>query len=130
MLSFMKKIPWWLWIGAFVAVFLIWQNLSGWAMSRKLYDMALDNLRQDQSKIVRILEETITEREREIAGLEVEIQDVKKQRAVAQAENERLKGKISELQSQRENIVVPSDPGGIVTELRGLGFGSVYRHHR
>lgn len=130
MISILKKIPWWGWFALAIAILFFWQSLSGWAASRKLYDMALDNLRIDQSKIVETLEEIITERERELANIYEELERVKQQQVQARAETERLKGKIRELQAQRENILVPGDPDRLVDELRRFGIGSAHRIKR
>ena len=130
MLGFLKKIPWWAWLALAIAILFLWQSFSGWAATRKLYDMALDNLRQDQSRIVRILSETITEREKELAGLYEELDRIKAQQIQARAETEKLKGRIRELQAQRENIVVPGDPDRIVDELRRHGISSAHRLRR
>jgi seryl-tRNA synthetase len=130
MISILKKIPWWGWVTLAIAIFFLWQSLSGWAASRKLYDMALDNLRVDQSKIVETLGGIITERERELATIYEELDRVKQQQAQARAETEKLKGKIRELQAQRENILVPEDPDRLVDELRRFGISSAHRIKR
>lgn len=114
-------------IGALVV--LVWIG-SVTGMNSKLYNMALDNLRQDQGKIVKILEEIVTEREKELATVYEQLERVKQQQAVAQAETERLKGKISELQAQRDNISIPSDPDRLVDELHRMGLGSASRVKR
>jgi len=130
MISFLKKIPSWGWLALAIGILWVWQSLSGWAATSKLYNMALDNLRQDQSRIVRILEETVTERERELANLYEELDRVKQQQVQARAETEKLKGRIRELQAQRENIVVPGDPDRLVDELRRMGLSSAKRIKR
>ncbi len=127
MLTILKKIPWWGWLVLVLAIFFLWQSLSGWAVSRKLYDTALDQLRVDQTRVVRTLEEIVTQREKELADLYQEMERLKQQQALARAETERLKGKIRELQNQRDTIVVPGDPDRIVDELRRRGIGSAHR---
>lgn len=129
-MNLLKKIPWWGWLALALVILFIWQSISGWTASRKLYDMVLDNLRLDQNKIVKTLEQTITDREKELAGLYEELDRIKEQQAQARAETERLKGKIHELQVQRENIVVPGDPDLLVDELRRHGLRSVHRRKR
>ena len=132
MITFLKKIPWWVWIGAFVTVLLIWQNLSGWAMSRKLYTMALDNLRTDQTRVVETLQENQKMYEAEIANLQAEKERLQKEKATVQkqavesaVEVTRLKGRIGELQTQLQNIIVSDDPSKIVEDLRELGLKSI-----
>jgi peptidoglycan hydrolase CwlO-like protein len=134
MITFLKKIPWWVWIGAFVTVLLIWQNLSGWAMSRKLYTMALDNLRTDQTRVVETLQENQKMYEAEIANLQAEKERLQKEKATVQkqavesaVEVSRLKGKIGELQTKLESIVVSDDPDLVLADLRRLGILSIQR---
>ncbi len=126
-MSILKKVPWWGWLALALAIFFLWQSLSGWAMSRKFYGIALDQLRTDQSRVVKTLEEIVTQREKELADLYQEMERLKQQQALARAETERLKGKIRELQNQRDTIVVPGDPDRIVDELRRRGIGSAHR---
>jgi len=128
-MNFIKS--YWKAIGIAIVILIVlgWVgSLTG--MNRKLFNMALDNFRTDQSRIVRILEETVTERERELAHVYGELDRVKQQQVQAQAETERLRGKIREIQNQRESIVVPSDPDRLVDELHRLGFKSVHRRKR
>lgn len=130
MITFLRKIPWWGWVALLIVILFLWQSLSGWVASRKLYDMALDNLRHDQNKIIETLEEALTEREKELANLYQDLHLLKTQQAQARAETEKLKGKIRELQVQRENILVPVDPDRLVDELRRFGIGSAHRIRR
>jgi len=130
MISILKKIPWWGWVALAVAIFFLWQSLSGWAASRHLYNMALDNLRTDQSRIVRILEETVIEREKELASVYEDLERNKQEQALSRAETERLKGKIRELQARRDTIIVSDDPDRLVDELRRFGIGTAHRIKR
>jgi hypothetical protein len=130
MLTFIKKIPLWMWLVLAIGILFLWQSLSGWAATRKLYDMALDNLRIDQSRVVEVLEGALAEREKELANLYGELERLKVQQTQARAETERLRGKIRELQAQRENIIVPGDPDRLVDELRKRGISSAHRRKR
>jgi phage shock protein A len=130
MISILKKIPWWGWLALALAILFLWQSLSGWAASRKLYDMALDNLRQDQSRIVKTLSEIVTEREMELAGVYEQLEAVKQQQAQTRAETERLRGKIRELQARRDTIIVSDNPDTLVNDLRGFGIGTAHRIKR
>lgn len=114
-------------IGALVV--LIWIG-SVTGMNSKLYDMALNNLRQDQGKIVKTLEGIVTEREKELASVYEQLDRVKQQQAMASAESERLRGKIRDLQNQRENIIVPVDADSLVIDFRQRGIGSAHRIKR
>jgi len=125
MTTLFKK--WWFWLGLVVVAIFLWQYLTAWSMSSKLYNMALDDLRVDQTKIVRTLEQTVTEREKELADVYSQLEIIKKRQIVVQIEVERLRGKINELQRQRESYVAPSDPDGLVNELHKLGIGSAHR---
>jgi hypothetical protein len=130
MIAILKKIPWWGWVALAIATLFLWQSLSGWAATRKLYNMALDNLRVDQSRVVEVLEGALADREKELANLYGELERLKVQQTQAKAETERLRGKIRELQAQRENIIVPGDPDRLVDELRKRGISSAHRRKR
>ncbi len=124
-----KKIKWWMWIGVVIVILLFWQYLTGWSTSRKLYTLALDNLRTDQTVIVRTLEQTITQRETELADLYKKVDIIQKQRATAQAESERLRGlvdakntEIIKLRKEREAITVPTDITPLADEFRKRGY--------
>jgi peptidoglycan hydrolase CwlO-like protein len=132
MLALIRKIPWWAWAVLLIVIVLIWQNLTGWAAARQVYTQALDNLRTDQSRVVEALQENQKMYEAEIAKLQTELEKVQKQKQeiVVQrnrllSENEVYKGRIRELQAQRDSIVVPSDLAGIIDGFHKLGFGSV-----
>lgn len=122
--------PWWFWLAALVAIFILWQSISGWAQSRKLYNMMLDQLREDQADVVKQKESYIADCEKEIEVLVEELREVKKLRTIQQAENGRLMEVIRGINAARENIVVPSDPNGIVSKFNELGFRSSHRRKR
>lgn len=126
-----KRIPWWGYIGGIVLILILWQSLSGWAMSRKLCNMALDNLREDKTAIVERQKGDLEEKEKVITDLQKKIEANQKQRVAAQAESERLRSLVHEkdaqiigLQKEREIIVVPVDPNVLADEFRKLGFKS------
>ena len=125
-----KKVKWWMWIGLIVAILLIWQYLSGWAYSRKLYNMALDNLRTDQSRIVKVLEENQQMYETEITKLNQDLQSIQKQKVQVQVENERLRGINNELQNRLENVTVPDDIDSLLDLLHKLGLKSAGKGRR
>ena len=129
-LELIKKLPWWMWLAAAVAIFILWQSISGWAAGRKLYNMALDNLRHDQSRVVEVLEENNEMYLKELDRVTHELEQLKQQQAAVRAENQRLAGRIYELERERETLVISSDPDSIVSGLRKLGIGSAHRRHR
>lgn len=129
-LTILKKIPWWGWIAGIVAIIFLWQSLSGWAYSKKLYNMALDQLREDQSDIIKAKDEWIASCEQEIQNLQRKVEANQRQQATLRAENEKLKGRIHELEIAQANINVPTDPDALVDDLRKHGLGSAHRRKR
>jgi peptidoglycan hydrolase CwlO-like protein len=131
-----KKFPWWLWVALVVFIIFVWQTLSGGATSRKLYNMALDQLREDQTGVVQQRDEWIATCEKQILDLQDDIEKVQKEKAVERAraaevaaEVVRLKGRINALQVQIDNIVVSNDPDIVLDSLRKLGIRSIKRRH-
>jgi len=127
LLQLAKK--WWIWVALVVFIVIVWQQMSSWAMSRKLYNMALDNLRTDQSRVVETLEENQKMYEAEIIRLSSEVENIRKQRTVAQAESERLRGLVNEknneiiaLKRERDAIIIPTDPNILTDEFRKRGY--------
>ncbi len=133
--AILKKIPWWGYVITALLLVVAWQSLSGWAIARKVYNLALDNLRQDQTNVIQAKEENERMYEMEIARLQGEVERLQKEKAAVQvqaaqsaAEVTRLKGRIYDLQTQLQNIVVSDDPDRIIDDLRNLGFRSIRRH--
>ena len=121
------KIPWKL-IAVAVGVLIVLVMIAyPNQVAKKYFGMLVDQIRVDQSNIVKTLEESVTKREIEIADLEQQIEINRMQQIQVRAENDRLKGRLLELQTQRETIVVSGDPDRIVDELRRLGFSSARR---
>ncbi len=134
MFALIRKIPWWSWAVVLIVIVLIWQNLTGWAAARQIYKQALDNLRQDQSRVVEALQENQKMYEAEIANLQAEKERLQKEKATVQRqaiesaiEVSRLKGRIGELQTQLQNIIVSDDPDRILDDLRRMGISSIRR---
>jgi len=128
-LTLAKKIPWWGWVGAAIAVLFLWQSVSGWAATRKLYNMALDNLRHDQSRVIEVLEENEEIYEAEINRLTGELQKVKAAQSVAAEESGRLRrlvrekdAEIDALKKEYANIVIPTDPNALADDFRKRGY--------
>lgn len=128
-LSIIKRVPWWAWVAIAVAIFFIVNQVSGNVYSRKLWNMVADQIREDQSRVVETLQENQKMYETEINRLQVELQTVKQQQAVARAETEKLRGLVREkdgqilaLKRERELIVVPTDPNALLDEFRKRGY--------
>lgn len=124
-LAFLKKFPWWFWVALIVFIIIVWQGMSGWAMSRNLYNMALNQLREDQARIIEQKEEWIKTCEEEIARLQEEKERIQKEKAAVQrranasaAEVARLEGENDALRKKLHEIVIPDDPDRIVDGLR------------
>jgi hypothetical protein len=129
-MNFLKRFPWWFWIVVILAILFAWQFVSGWSESRKLYNMMIDQLREDQNQVIQDKEAWIADCEKEISELYLELDQVKKLRNIQQAENGRLMEVIRGLQARREDIVVPDDPDRIVDQFHSLGFRSIHRRKR
>jgi hypothetical protein len=131
-MNLLKK--WWLWVLVAIAILFLWQYLSGWAMSSKLYDMALDNLRQDLSKVVERDKEYIKDCENEVLRLQEKVTTTETEKIVYKLKSQksetevlRLRGEINDLQGKLDNIVVSNDPDRIVDDLNKLGYGPIRR---
>jgi chromosome segregation ATPase len=128
-ISFVKGIPWWLWVVAIIFIILIWQSVSGWGMSKKLYTMALDNLREDQTQIVKDRDEWIKTCEGEIAKLAAEKVQIQKEKFTLQTKNAQSAIEISrlteenyDLQDRLNHIIISNDPDRLLEDLRGRGI--------
>jgi hypothetical protein len=131
-MNLLKK--WWLWVLVAISILFLWQYLSGWAMSSKLYDMALDNLRQDLSKVVERDKEYIKDCENEVLRLQEKVTTTETEKIVYKLKSQksetevlRLRGEINDLQGKLDNIVVSNDPDRIVDDLNKLGYGPIRR---
>ena len=127
------KIPWkWIIIGAVLVGVALYLYYSGVAAGA--FRAVLDQLRSDESRVIKVHEENEKMYEDEITRLQGEVDQVKKEKATLQAEkiqvaNERdaLKGWINELQTKRDIIVVSDDPDRIIDDLRKLGLSGIRR---
>ena len=134
-LSLIKKIPWWGWAALGVAILFSWQSFSGWAASRKLYDMALNQLREDRTQIIEEKEAYIKDCEDEISKLAGEKEALRKEKLIIQrqasesaAEVARLEGNVNALERQLQNITVGDDPDRLIDDLRKRGLSTIRRH--
>lgn len=124
-----RKIPWWGWVAGVVVVLIIWQSLSGWGMSGKYFNMLLDQIRKDQSQVIKDNKEWIEACETEIAKLAEEKAQIQKEKLILQKKNiestkeiVRLKGENNELQDLLNRIIISNDPDKLLEDLRSRGI--------
>jgi len=99
-LELMRKVPWYGWVIAVLAVIFLFNVASAQNYAKKLFNMALDQLREDQSEVVATLEENQKAYEAEIMRLANELETVKKKQGIAQAETQRLRGLVNAKQAE------------------------------
>jgi len=133
--NLIKKIPWWGWAVLGVAILFLWQSLSGWAASQKLYGMALGQLREDKTRIVEEKEAYIKDCEDEISKIAGEKEGLRKEKLIIQrqasesaVEVARLEGNVHALERQLQNITIGDDPDRLVDDLRKRGLSTIRRH--
>jgi hypothetical protein len=124
-MHFLKKVPLWGWGIIILSIFLIINFASSRALNRSLFNMALDELREDQGHVVKQRDEWIATCEKQILDLQSEIDKVQKEKAIERikaiesaSEVVRLKGENNALQIQLRNIVVPDSPDLLIDGLR------------
>jgi len=128
-LNLLKKIPWWGWIAIAIAILFLVNYISARALNRSLFNMALDQLREDKTTIVENLKKEQEKDRQAIAELESEVRDVEQKRIAAEAESLRLarlvnekNAEIKKLKKERDAIVVPTDPNALADEFRKRGY--------
>jgi len=124
-----KKIPLWGWIAIAIAILFLVNYISSRALNRSLFNMALDQLREDKTAIVEKLKQDQVEKARAITDLESKVKDVQRKRAAAEAESKRLARLVNEkdteigrLKDERDRIVIPTDPNALADEFRKRGY--------
>jgi len=129
MITFLKKLPWWIWIAAIIGVIILWQGLSGWSTSQKLYNMMLGDIKKDESQTIKDKEAWIKTCEDEILKIQKEKEGLQRERLIAQEaaaysakEVFRLKGENHALRIELKNIVVSDDPDRIIDDLQRRGI--------
>jgi len=132
----LKKVPWWGWGIIILSIFLIINFASSRALNRSLFNLALDQLREDQTQIVQEKDKWIATCEKQILDLQKDVDRIQKEKAIEKtkavtsaAEIVRLKGRIDELQFKIDNIVVSNDPDIVLDSLRKQGIRSIKRRH-
>jgi peptidoglycan hydrolase CwlO-like protein len=134
--NLIKKIPLWGWIAIAIAILFLANYASSRALNRSLFNMALDQLREDRTGVVQQRDEWIATCEKQILDLQKDVERVQKEKAIEKAraaqsaaEVVRLKGRINALQVQIDNIVVSHDPDAVLDSLRKQGIRSIKRRN-
>lgn len=126
-LNLAKK--WWVWVAIVVFIIIVWQQMSSWALSKKLYNMALDNLRTDQSQTIKDKDAWIKQCEDEIARQEKEKEQIRLEKIALEkkdkqsmAEIAQLMGRNHDLQDRLDRIIISDDPDRLLEDLRSRGI--------
>jgi ABC-type lipoprotein release transport system permease subunit len=115
-------------IGIGTLILLIWIGFMT-GTNKKLYNMMLDQLRTDESKVVADQKKYITDCEVEITKLAKDKEEIKKQKIVVEkrdAEKSKqiglLTGRVNALQNRLNSIVVSDNPDRLLEDLRSRGI--------
>jgi FMN phosphatase YigB (HAD superfamily) len=115
-----------------LSILLLVGSLTG--ANQKLFNMALDQLRVDRSRVVEVQAENQKWYEEEMEKLAEERDQLREEKLSVQmekaqiiAERDALKGWVNELQKKRQVIVVSDDPDRIIGDLHKLGISSIRR---
>ena len=124
-----KKIPWWGWGAIAILTLLIINFASSRALNRSLFNMALDQLREDKTAIVDRLKKDQEQSAKAIAELQNQVKGVQEKRAIAEAESKRLARLVNEknaeifkLKKERDAVVIPDDLNALADEFRKRGY--------
>ena len=124
-----KKIPLWGWIAIAIAILFLVNYISSRALNRSLFNLVLDQIREDKTAIVERLKQDQKEKARAIVELQSQVKDVQQKRAVAEAESKRLARLVNEkndeiirLKKERDAIVIPADINALADEFRKRGY--------
>ena len=124
-----KKIPWWGWGVIAILTLLIINFASSRALNRSLFNMALDQLREDKTAIVDRLKKDQEQSAKAIAELQNQVKGVQEKRAIAEAESKRLARLVNEknaeifkLKKERDAVVIPDDLNALADEFRKRGY--------
>jgi peptidoglycan hydrolase CwlO-like protein len=128
-MTFLKKVPWWGWITIVIAILFLINYASSRILNRSLFNMALDQLREDKTTIVETLKKDQAEKAKAITDLQNKVKDVQQKRVSAEAESKRLARLVNEkdteigrLKKERDAIVIPTDPNALADEFRKRGY--------
>ncbi len=132
----LSLVPWWGWIATVVFIIIVWQQLSSWALSRKYYNMLLDNLRTDQTNIIKGKDAWIKQCEDEIAKVEAEKEQIRLSKIALEKKDKQsvaeialLTGRNRDLQNRLDRIIVSDDPDKLLEDLRSRGI-NIKRYNR
>ena len=124
-----KKIPWWGWVAIVIAILFLVNYISSRALNRSLFNLALDQIREDKTAIVERLKQDQKEKAQAISELKSQVKDVQQRRVVAEAESKRLARLVNEknqeiirLKAERDAIVIPVDINALADEFRKRGY--------
>jgi cell division protein FtsB len=116
------KFPWWVWVGIFVAVLFAWQSVSGWAYSKKLWNIVMTDIIHDRDSAIETLEQEVEKLNKDKDAIAKKLTAAERNGSVLRAENTRLEGRNAFLEDQFNNLVQPSDPNALVRELQKRGY--------
>ena len=124
-----KKIPWWGWIVVAIAILFLVNYISSRVLNRSLFNMALDQIREDKTAIVERLNKDKEQRDKVIVELQNQVKDIQQRRIAAEAESQRLarlvnekNAEIKKLKKERDAIVIPVDINALADEFRKRGY--------
>jgi chromosome segregation ATPase len=125
----LKKLPWYGYVAGGIFIIILWQSLSGWAMSRKYFNMILNQIKTDQTQIIKEKEEWIKTCEEEIKKLDEEKARIQKDKLALQKKNAdsekeiaRLIGENHDLKDIIDHIVSSDDPDRLIADLQSRGI--------
>jgi len=130
----LSSVPLWGWIAIAIAILFLVNYVSARVLNRSLFNLALDQLRKDQSQIVQQKTEEAEAFKKQVLDLQNEVKKIQQEKAIEKAkaiasaaEVTRLKGRINDLQDQIDKILISNDPDVILDDLRRLGIRSIKR---
>lgn len=121
---------WWFWVGIAVAIFIVWQIVTGAALSSKLWKMVRDQIVTDQNRVVEVQAENQKWYEDTIKTLNDKIAVANARLAAADRTIGAKDAEIDKLRRERESVVTSSDPSAIVDDLHRLGYSTEYRRRK
>lgn len=128
-MTFLKRVPWWGWIVIVIAILFLVNYASSRMLNRSLFNMALDQLREDKTAIVENLKKDSEKKAKAITELQIQVKEVQARRKAAEAESKRLAGLVNEkdteifrLKAERDAIIIPTDPNALADEFRKRGY--------
>jgi len=124
------KIPWKMILIGTGCLFILLLVGSLTGANQKLLDLARDQLKSDQARVVEVQGENQKWYEETIASLNEQLETTKKKIGILEITINDKDGEILALRNERGRIVTSSDPDSIVDDLRQLGYRSEYRRRR